>query len=332
VLLGRPHSDACREAQKVNTVETKDKPEYNIDQSNGTHHVVVTSDADILLRNPTGADEDLHLLLNVEQKGWCDDGENLSATIDKIRSRVAAFPRGVTIATAGGSAAGSQYAFQFQWDGNPESLTSWEELTNSGCYWERHQPDGNTGFLVGVGVVPDCCGIRYTHAERWSEPLKASELLIARTLDVLFSQGCERVIANARVPFYHKRPDLTVEEYCSLRRADDCTLFDPVLRFHERMGARIFKPVGYSMHDPESRDAGCWVMYEKRFEGMSGTSVVNWTAADAAERLNQETPEPSGCLSPKEPDAHAMHAMQQFEFPVLLGHPLSDACREAQRL
>jgi hypothetical protein len=208
------------------------------------------------------------MLLSVEQKAWADDGQNLSATIDKISSRVDVFPCGVTLATVDGSVAGSQYAFQMTWDGSKDSLTSWDDITHSGCYWTRHIPDGNTGFLVGVGVIPDYCGVRFTEVGRWTEALKISELLIARTLDVLFDRGCERVIANARIPCYHNRPDLRVEEYCSLRRSVDNALYDPVLRFHERMGACILKPVEYSMHDPESRDAGCWVMYERRFEGI----------------------------------------------------------------
>jgi hypothetical protein len=91
-------------------------------------------------------------------------------------------------------------------------------------------------------------------------------LLIAETLDKLFTLGVKQVIGNARIPYYHKRPDLDVGAYCALCR-EDGTSFDPVLRFHKRMGAEILRPVPYSMDDPESRNAGCWVLYRKPFEG-----------------------------------------------------------------
>ena len=96
--------------------------------------------------------------------------------------------------------------------------------------------------------------------------MRISELLIAVTLDNLFQLGVEQIIGNARIPGYHLRPGLTVEEYCQLRRGDG-KLHDPVLRFHERMGAEILKPVPYSMEDPESRNAGCWVIYRHPFAG-----------------------------------------------------------------
>jgi hypothetical protein len=95
--------------------------------------------------------------------------------------------------------------------------------------------------------------------------MRISELLIARTLDSLFNYGVEKVIANARIPDFHTRPDMSVDEYCQLRRPDG-KLYDRVLRFHERMGAKIIKPVPYSLEDPQSLNAGCWVLYQYRFE------------------------------------------------------------------
>lgn len=238
-------------------------------------------------------------LMEVEQLAWSSDGTNIAAGDLKVHRRLEAFAPGVTLAVihdADGEilSAGSQYAFQLNWDGDPASLTSWDELTHEGWYDQVHVPGGNTGFLVGVGVVPECRGRRFgpvlydpadphhlaavelgddsvagpelhPHA-RWTGSYKLSELLIARTLDVLFQHGVHHVIGNARVPAYHQRPDLPIAEYCALRRADG-QLFDPVLRFHERMGARVFKPVAYSMEDAESRNAGCWVVYDQPFAG-----------------------------------------------------------------
>lgn len=216
--------------------------------------------------------EDIDLLLEVEKLAWDTPGENISASREKISRRI---PKeegteSVVLATMHGEPAGSQYAFRFDWSFHKSTLTSWDEHTKCGWTHLVHRPNGNTGFLVGVGVVPQFRGIRVDHALRWQGQYKIAELLIAVTLDNLFSpangQGVQCVIANARIPFYHKRAELSVEDYCALRR-EDGELFDPVLRFHERMGAKLIKPVVFSMEDTESLNGGCWVMYLSPFNG-----------------------------------------------------------------
>lgn len=209
----------------------------------------------------------LPLLLQVEHLAWNSPGAHIEAPRDKLLLRIQSFTAGVTLATIDGQAVGSQYAFRMNWDGDSESLGSWDYHTAEGWTNRVHCPAGNTGFLVGVGVVPAYRGLRFTH----NLPdipgfYKVSELLIARTLQVLFDLGVRAVIGNARIPGYHTQPDLPLPEYCKLHGPDG-RLYDPVLRFHKRMGARMLKPVDYSMEDAESRNAGCWVLYERRFRG-----------------------------------------------------------------
>lgn len=217
----------------------------------------------VLIKN--AIESDVPDLLAIEHDAWGDGGENIGAHSDKIKSRITSFSTGVSIArTAEGEVVGSQYAFCFDWSGEVNSLTSWDELTACGATERVHVDGGNTGFLVGVGVIPCYRGVRFVHNLRWQAELKASELLIAFTLDNLFKAGVKQVVGNARIPAYHTNPGVSVAEYCQLRR-EDGKLYDPVLRFHERMGAKIIKPVAYSMEDPESCNAGCWVLYQQRF-------------------------------------------------------------------
>jgi len=212
--------------------------------------------------------EDIADLNTVEHLAWDLGGENLEAENDKIIQRLLAFQQGISLAVIedGGiqKPAGSQFAFKFDWDGDPNTLTSWDEHTANGWYKKTHNPEGNTGFLVGVGVVPEYRGVKLVHNLRWEFKMKVSELLIARTLDNLCELGVQRVIGNARVPAFHTRSDLNIWEYCDLRR-DDGKLYDPVLRFHEGMGAEILKPVEYSLDDPDSLNAGCWIVYKNKF-------------------------------------------------------------------
>lgn len=209
-------------------------------------------------------------LVEVEKLAWSTQGENILACREKLLTRVESHngSQSVVLATVGGKPAGSQYAFKFDWDKNIDGLRSWDEYTAEGWTNRVHNPLGNTGFLVGVGVVPEFRGIKVGHSLRWLGEYKISELLIAVTLDNLFVHGgVQQIIANARIPFYHKMPKMSVDDYCSFRR-EDGKPFDPVLRFHERMGAEIIKPVAYSMEDAESLSGGCWVIYKHPFEGL----------------------------------------------------------------
>ncbi|MFZ2975643.1 MAG: hypothetical protein WA055_03405 [Candidatus Moraniibacteriota bacterium] len=217
-------------------------------------------------QNPANS---LESLMIIEQLAWASPGENVSASKPKIAARIAS-KQVVQLAITNGKPVGSQFAFRFNWNQDINILTSWDEMTSFGWTNKVHIPTGNTGFLVGVGVIPKFRGIYFDHDKYWPEKFKASELLIAYTLDALFfpkkeSPPIQTVIANARVPFYHKRPEMKINEYCNLRRADG-KLFDPVLRFHERMGAKIIKPCLFSMEDAESLNAGCWVQYLKPFK------------------------------------------------------------------
>ncbi len=212
--------------------------------------------------------EHVDLLVEVENLAWSSPGENITASREKLKLRVES-GQTVVLATVEGRAAGSQYAFQFNWDEDIENLCSWDEYTQEGWTNKVHNPKGKTGFLVGIGVVPEFRRIKIDHnlTQYWPKKYKISDLLAAKTLKNLFQKGVSKVIANARIPFYHKKSHLNVDDYCHLRR-EDGKPFDPVLRFHERMGGKIIKPVSFSMEDEESLNGGCWVMYTQPFKGV----------------------------------------------------------------
>ncbi len=217
-----------------------------------------------------GKDELLKRLLEVERLAWGSDGENLAASFDKIQDRVDTCPRFVFLALLQNkdtlSTVGSQFAFTTKWDGDISVLGSWDDFMNKGWIGSLHEESGKTGVLVGVGVIKKYRGEKFFSNVFPKSQHKASELLIAFALESLFNSYVEEVIGNARVPGYHtlSEENLEIQEYCSLREPNGL-LFDPVLRFHERMGAEILKPVNYAMEDPESLNCGCWVIYRHRF-------------------------------------------------------------------
>ncbi|MFA6587927.1 MAG: hypothetical protein WCT08_02560 [Patescibacteria group bacterium] len=211
--------------------------------------------------------QNLEQLRQIEEKAWSTPGENVCANPEKIKQRILTYPIGTSVAFCEKQPIGSQYAFKMQWDGNIESLKSWDFHTKEGWINQAHDPSGGTGFLVGVGVVPEFRGIRFEQGIIDNQKkYKASQMLIAFTLKNLFADQVRRVIGCARVPFYHQKSQLSIGDYCALRLPDG-RLFDPVLRFHEFMGAQIVKPIKYAMEDQESLNAGCWVVYKYPFKG-----------------------------------------------------------------
>lgn len=213
----------------------------------------------VFLRTPDLSVLTIDALCEVEKLAWSSPGENIEADREKIKKRLECFPQGVTLAVVGGKPAGSQYSFKLNFDDDPSELGSWDELTHSGWINEVHRPSGKTGFLVGVGVVPEFRRLAFC-SNIAIEERRISELLIIYTLDKLKASGAINVIACARVPLYYTKPELSISEYCALDR-NDGELYDPVLRFHKRLGATIIRPIEYSMEDAESLDAGCWVRY-----------------------------------------------------------------------
>lgn len=207
--------------------------------------------------------KDIDKLMIIEELAWGSPGENVLASKAKIEGRIKS-GQCISIATYEGKPVGSQYAFRFNWDGKIKNLGSWDKHTAKGWTDKVHVPNGNTGFLIGVGVVPEFRGLKFeNNLNLWNED-KISRLLIAFTLRRMFDirfDPVKSIIGNARVPFYHLHPELSINEYCKLHRRDG-KLFDPVLRFHEGMGAKLIKPCKFSMEDAESLNAGCWVEYK----------------------------------------------------------------------
>ena len=209
--------------------------------------------------------EDIDNLIIVEELAWGSPGENVLASRAKIEGRINS-GQCISLAMCDGKPIGSQYAFRFNWDGDTKKLGSWDKHTAEGWTDKVHIPNGNTGFLIGVGVIPEFRGLKFENNLRLWPADKISRLLIAFTLRKMFDiradiEPVKSIIGNARVPFYHLHADLSIKEYCKLRR-EDGKLFDPVLRFHKSMGAELIKPCKFSMEDAESLNAGCWVKYE----------------------------------------------------------------------
>jgi len=127
----------------------------------------------------------------------------------------------------------------------------WYEATDSGYVLNTHKPDGNTGFLIGVGIIPEARG------------LKLVDKLVEAVLKDAEKKNLKQVIGYVRLPGFHKYSNqITIEEYFNSKREDGQYL-DPVSRFHSRMGAKLLCVIPNAMYDDaESHGYGALAWYD----------------------------------------------------------------------
>lgn len=122
----------------------------------------------------------------------------------------------------------------------------WYAATDDGYIAETHDPDGDTGFLIGVGVHPDVQGNGF-----------AGHLLNA-ALAEFDAGGQDLIVGYARAPGYHEH-DVPIDDYVDTDQAP----IDPVIGFHEDNGATVVCPIPGAMpDDAESEGYGALVVYD----------------------------------------------------------------------
>lgn len=127
----------------------------------------------------------------------------------------------------------------------------WYEATDSGNVLKTHKLDGNTGFLIGVGITPEVRG------------LKLVDKLVEAVLKDAKNKNLKQVIGYERLPDFHKYSNqMPIEKYFNAKREDGQYL-DPVSRFHSRMGAKLLCLIHNAMYDDkESKGYGALAWYD----------------------------------------------------------------------
>lgn len=165
------------------------------------------------------------------------------------------FREGFIVAEAAGHVAGLITSLRIDRDTIIGRYPSWNEVTDSGRIAGAHRPDGNCLFVMAVSVLPF-----YQH-HSLGKRLVNAEVDLARRLPEVKS-----IFGYTRVPRYHRRADLPIEEYLKLRRPDG-RHFDSVLSFHVGNGAKILRCVkGARPNDEESLGYGVLISYDAKLE------------------------------------------------------------------
>jgi GNAT superfamily N-acetyltransferase len=188
-------------------------------------------------------DEDFQELVRVDFQTWAR--RNLEYSTRRVRSVLNIFPQGFICATLDGEMAGSFITMKKKYDIN-HPVATWVEASAGGLI-TNHDPEGNALYGVALGVPPQYRG------------LGIGKKIVERVKRLVEELDLELLAIGARIPFYHKYPDIDVHEYVS-KRNENGDRFEPELRFYERCGLAVGTILSESMTgawaDQESRNYG----------------------------------------------------------------------------
>ncbi len=178
-------------------------------------------------------------VIRVEKEAW---PEELRAPEDKFRQRLEKFPHGFFGIYVNGVLAGTLTSMRT--NKTPQEDLKWDEVTGNG-YVSTHEANGAWLYVVSLGV-----------SEKYSgKGLGAS--LIGKATEFAKSLGCEGLFLQARPCEYDTyckaNGDLPIGEYLKLRRLDGQHI-DKEIRFYEKSGLKIVKPVEDGEIDAASRN------------------------------------------------------------------------------
>ncbi|MCL5010137.1 MAG: GNAT family N-acetyltransferase [Patescibacteria group bacterium] len=154
------------------------------------------------------------------------------------------FPQGFFAARVNGIIKGvstSQIIFY------PSKPTTWDGLTDNGFIRGSHNAEGDTLYVVSLGVDPNVQGMGL------GGRLLEAQKNLAREL------GLNSLVLGARIPGYNQycldNGEITPQEYLG-RRTDKNESIDSEIRFYEKRGLRVKGIVAGFEQDPASRDYG----------------------------------------------------------------------------
>jgi ribosomal protein S18 acetylase RimI-like enzyme len=160
---------------------------------------------------------------------------------EQLKNHVTLFSEGALCIEVNGEIAGSITALLVNFDPtNPEH--TWEEITDNG-YIRNHNPNGNTLYVVDIGVRPS---FRKLGLGKW---------LMSSMYDVVIHKQLERLLGGGRMPGYHKKAkEMTPEQY--LEAVIKGELKDPVITFLLRCGRTPIQVIANYLEDQESCNYG----------------------------------------------------------------------------
>lgn len=168
----------------------------------------------------------------------------------QLTNHIELFLEGALCLEVDGDIAASMTGLIVDFDANhPEH--SWEDITDNG-YITNHNPNGNTLYVVDIGVRP---------AYR---KYGLGKLLMQSMYEVVVHLGLKRLLGGGRMPGYHQLADqLTAEQY--LDKVVKGHEKDPVITFLLRCGRTPIKVVSDYLDDEESHNYAALMEWRNPF-------------------------------------------------------------------
>ncbi len=202
----------------------------------------------VILRNAVLSDA--AATADVDRNSW---PSQLAASQPQFEQRIAAFPAGQWVAEIDGRIVGVSTAQRITQSFLDHNKHDYAAITDGGNFTNSHDPNGDIYQLIGVGVVREFRGGQL------------GRMLIDRQIEYARSLAdVERIIGFTRPMRYHRRSELTIDEYLSMRTAGGSPI-DPVVAFHVDAGAAIVSiHADFRPEDTESNGYGVLIEYPRR--------------------------------------------------------------------
>ncbi|MCM3724829.1 GNAT family N-acetyltransferase [Neobacillus cucumis] len=169
---------------------------------------------------------------------------------EQLINHVNLFPQGALCIEVNGEIAGSMTGLLVAFDDkHPDH--NWEEITDNG-YIRNHNPNGNTLYVVDIGIRPS---YRKLGLGKW---------LMFSMYDVVVHFRLERLLGGGRMPGYHKQADrMSAEQYIVAVVKGE--LKDSVITFLLRCGRTPVKVITNYLEDEESCNYGTLMEWKNPF-------------------------------------------------------------------
>ncbi|MBP1933572.1 GNAT family N-acetyltransferase [Ammoniphilus resinae] len=204
-----------------------------------------------VIRNYT--EKDFDALIRIQQESFPPPfPSELWWNTEQLINHVTLFPEGALCIEVDGEMAGSMTGLIVDFDPQHPEHT-WEEITDHG-YIRNHNPNGNTLYVVDIGVRPT---YRKLGLGKW---------LMFAMYDVVVHRNLDRLLGGGRMPGYSaKSSQMTAEGYIDGVIKGEWK--DPVITFLLRCGRTPVKVVANYLDDEESCHYGTLMEWKNPFKG-----------------------------------------------------------------
>lgn len=157
---------------------------------------------------------------------------------EQLTEHITRFPQGALCVEVGGQIVGSLTGLLVDYHEEHAADHSWSALTDDG-YIRTHRPDGDTLYIVDIGVMP---AYRKFGLGKW---------MMQSMYEVVVHLGLRRLLGGGRMPGYHRyAAAMSAEDYADAVIAG--VYKDPVITFLLRCGRTPVRVVPDYLEDAES--------------------------------------------------------------------------------